>query len=554
MIVQDALEDERFKHSDLVLGPPHIRFYAGAPLEYEMTGSTSLSCSGSGDSRERRGEGEPLPDTVRLGTLCIIDTKPRDLSDGEKRILLTLTRLAVAEIQMRQRILQEREQILDRAAQSAMKQARDLNATYIGQVAHDLRTPLNSFKLGLQTLAAAELLDEHNAVLETMQVSAELMQLTTCKAMDYTKLEHSQQLHHGQMAAFSIVDVLRKSKSVVAGYTHESKDVDFQFEVVEPLLTTDIISDHDFVWQMLMNLLCNARKFTTAGHIRTSVSLSEGSEARKYVRVQVADTGIGFDPAQTHILFTPFGQLQEFSGGTGLGLWSIKAKAKALGGSCGVEPNHPKGSTFWFEIPYTPGPQRVVRDIPRDFLYTPQGAGNAARASTSHSDDLRRRLANSGARTESHPPGQRCNERVQGVLLNSMEQLNASDGEDASSLAAICEGKGLERRASSSGPRRVLLIEDDVPTRILMGHGLRKQGFIVTEACNGEEGLCMMQAECYHMVLSDVMMPVIARIVFCVSCLRPCRFIAFAGAADGRDRVLCLCVAPVWFHRMSGCW
>ena len=107
MIVQDTLEDERFKHSDLVLGPPHIRFYAGAPLEYDMTGSKSLSRPGSGDSSERQGEGEPLPNKVRLGTLCIIDTKPRDLSDGEKRILLTLTRLSVAEIQMRQKILQE---------------------------------------------------------------------------------------------------------------------------------------------------------------------------------------------------------------------------------------------------------------------------------------------------------------------------------------------------------------------------------------------------------------------------------------------------------------
>ena len=57
---------------------------------------------------------------------------------------------------MRQNILQEREQMLDRAAQSAMQQAQDLNATYIGQVAHDLRTPLNSFKLGLQTAQSLE--------------------------------------------------------------------------------------------------------------------------------------------------------------------------------------------------------------------------------------------------------------------------------------------------------------------------------------------------------------------------------------------------------------
>jgi len=58
---------------------------------------------------------------------------------------------------------------------------------------------------------------------------------------------------------------------------------------------------------------------------------------------------------QAHKLFKPFGQLQDFSGGTGLGLYSVQAKASALGGAVGVSRNSPKGSVFWFEIPYVPG-------------------------------------------------------------------------------------------------------------------------------------------------------------------------------------------------------
>ena len=75
MVVPDAVQDARFRANPLVTGPPNIRFYAGAPL--------------------RVANGQPI------GTLCIIDHKPRDFGDKEKRQLAQLARTVVDLIEFR---------------------------------------------------------------------------------------------------------------------------------------------------------------------------------------------------------------------------------------------------------------------------------------------------------------------------------------------------------------------------------------------------------------------------------------------------------------------
>src|SRR4051812_21015119 len=111
-VVPDARQDDRFSGNPLVTSAPDIRFYAGAPL---------LSSDGHA-----------------LGTLCVIDRRPRRLKDHDLELLRALGRMVMSQIELRLHIAERRE--IERA-----------KSDFVAIVSHELRTPLTSIRgsLGL---------------------------------------------------------------------------------------------------------------------------------------------------------------------------------------------------------------------------------------------------------------------------------------------------------------------------------------------------------------------------------------------------------------------
>ena len=95
-VIPDTLQDEKFRNNPLVISEPHIRFYAGAPLISE--------------------EG------YALGTLCVIDRKPRELSPAQKEALAALSRLVLGQLEFRHNLMLLKEALNDRTKEDHERQ------------------------------------------------------------------------------------------------------------------------------------------------------------------------------------------------------------------------------------------------------------------------------------------------------------------------------------------------------------------------------------------------------------------------------------------------
>ena len=304
-IIKDARSDVRFFDNPLTTGYPHVIFYAGIPLV--------------------NSNGFPL------GTLCVIDDKPGQLSDEQLVKLNHLSRQTVKLLELRR-------------SQKELKLANESLEQFAYIAAHDLKEPLRGISISLSVVLKKyreEMEEEAYSYILSAQKSAQRMKNLITDILDFSKTG---------IIGNDQVDLNELMEVVFLNFNKE-----YQNNPVK-LIKSDLpvlIGDTSSYIQLFFNLIDNAIKYQPVGEVAEVEIYAE--EDKNFWTISVADNGIGIAPEHQDKVFEVFKRLHSNSeyDGTGIGLANCKKIVKALGGKIWYEANKPKGTIFKFTIPKT---------------------------------------------------------------------------------------------------------------------------------------------------------------------------------------------------------
>ena len=235
--------------------------------------------------------------------------------------------------------LKETERMLIGAKEKA-EEADRLKSAFLANMSHEIRTPLNAIVGFSSLLEEAEDAEEKHLYATIIEENNKLLLQLISDILDLSKIEAGTfDIIPEQVDAQQLCNELLQSMQVRA-----TEQVEILLAPELPELT--FTSDKNRLYQVLLNFVTNALKFTSEGSIVIDYRIN-GNE----VRFSVQDTGMGIEPEKQEAIFTRFVKLNNFIAGTGLGLPLCQSIVTQLGGKIGVESEPGKGSCFWFTHP-----------------------------------------------------------------------------------------------------------------------------------------------------------------------------------------------------------